>query len=122
MHANMPPVLRVTASPAFVAPDAGFRCTGAAGSGTAASRLTQLPSLRVPAVGTAIGQVDASLDGRGDASFGAGPGRSSGAGPGRSSGARLGRSSGARLGGSLDGSFGAGLDARPGEVRVVTEV
>ncbi len=58
MRANMPPVLRVTASPAFVAPDAGFRCTGAAGSGTAASRLTQLPSLRVPAVGTAVGQVD----------------------------------------------------------------
>ena len=104
MRANMPPVLRVTASPAFVAPDAGFRCTGAAGSGTAASRLTQLPSLRVPAVGTAVGQVDSSLDGRGDASSGAGPGRRFGA----------------RLGGSLDGSFGAGLGARPGGVRVVT--
>ena len=58
MRANMPPVLRATASPAFVASDAGFRCSGAAGRGTAASRLTQLPSLRVPAVGTAIGQVD----------------------------------------------------------------
>jgi hypothetical protein len=113
MRANMPPVLRATASPAFVASDAGFRCSGAAGSGTAASRLTQLPSLRVPAVGTAIGQVDASLDGRGDASFGAGPGGSSGAG--------LGGSFGARLGGSIDGSFGAGLGASPGEVRVVTE-
>ena len=117
MRANMPPVLRATASPAFVASDAGFRCSGAAGRGTAASRLTQLPSLRVPAVGTAIGQVDASLDGRGDASFGAGFGGRFGA----RLGAGLGGSFGARLGGSIDGSFGAGLRASPGEVRVVTE-